>query len=708
MNIYALIGEVKKHNPVSDPHLLEQVYDFAGKVHKAQKAESDSSYIQHALRTAMILAELGLDREAVSAALLHDVLTQTAVSKEDIKNRFGEQIAKLVDGSTQLSLVTWEKLDKERIAGLQKMFLAMVDDVRVVIIKLAEQLDKIRHLPYLPAAEQEKFAGETLFIFAPLAGKLGIWSLKRELEDQSFKCLEPEKYSEIVHFLADSKENREKRIGETIRLLENELAGKNIPAEVTGRPKHIYSIHKKMEATQREFSAIYDVRAVRILVGSVQDCYAALDTIQRLWTPVSGEFDDYIAKPKRNEYRSLHTAVIGPQNKPLEIQIRTHEMHRVAEYGIASHWRYKDTKAFDTNVDEKVNYLRILLEWQQELTESKEYFRSLKVPPFAKYVYVLTPKGDIFDLPAGATPLDFAYRIHTDLGHRCRGAKVNGKLVSLDYRLRSGDRVEIVKSKERRPSRDWLNPQLGYVYTPRVKQKIRQWFRIHEREANVSRGRDVLERVLKQLRIRGKNFEEIAPLFGYKKSGDLLEAIGYGEIRSNHLKTKLNRLWKEIPDETPFVPVVSSPKEKSRILVEGAKDFLTRTAQCCRPLPGDKITGYVTKGRGVTVHRADCHNILRQKDRERLMDVGWGKGRQLHDISIRVECMDAKKILKEMAVIVEMEDARMLSSNLNVLHKEPISVINVLLEIGDVAQLNQILNKIKGLPNVYEAKKKTH
>lgn len=708
MNIATLISEVKKHYPKCDLKLLHQIYNFSEHAHKGQKSESGLPYIEHALGTALLLAELRLDPDAVAAALLHDVIVVAGVPLKTVKDSFGDDIAKLVEGATRLSLVTWEKLDGEKVESLQKMFLAMVDDVRVVIIKLSEQLDGMRHMESLPSADRMKSAKETLYIFSPLANKLGIWSVKRELEDLSFRYLEPLKYAEIVGLLAESKENRERIIGDTRQHLAREFKKKGIKAEISGRSKHIYSIYNKIKKTQRDFSGIYDVYAVRIIVENVNDCYAALDVIHRLWTPVMEEFDDYIAHPKANNYQALHTVVAGLLKKPLEIQIRTQEMHQIAEFGFASHWRYKEKSGYDPGIDAKISYLRILLEWQQELVESKIYRESLKTPPFSEYVYVFTPKGDIFDLAKGSTPLDFAYRVHTNVGHRCRGAKVNGKLVSLDYKLRNGDRVEVIKSKDARPSRDWLNPRLGYVFTPRVKQKIRQWFRSHDRNNNISRGRDVLDRELKRLGIREKNYEEVALLFKYDTPDDFFEAIGYGNLRVHHIKTKLSRHFEDKSLE--FKPESATPmtKETSQVLVMGDKDYLTRIAQCCRPLPGDDIVGFVTKGRGVTIHQSDCHNILRQEDKVRLIDVKWGEERQPYTVSIRIEGMDAKKILKEMATITETEDARIVASSLNTYQKDPVAIIHAIMEISSIVQLNRILNKIKALPTVIEAKKQTH
>ncbi len=715
MNIEALIREVQGYSPKSDPEYFRSVYTFVASAIEGHQEDSGLSSVQHSLDTAIYLAKLQLDPSAISAALLHDILLKTNTSLESIRLRFGDDTARLVEGFTLLSCITWEKLKDENVENLQKMFLAMADDARVVIIKLAEQLDHMRNLKSLSRSVQNKTAKETLYIYAPLASKLGIWSLKGELEDVALQYLDKEKFDEINQLLAEHKNTRADQISAIITTLMQKLAEHGISAEILGRPKHIYSIYKKMKDTGKDFREIYDIRGVRILVNSIKDCYAVLDVIQTLWQPIKEEFDDYIANPKSNGYRSIHVAVIGPQKKPLEIQIRTQEMHQIAEFGVASHWKYKEKAGYDTNVEAKISFLRILLEWQQELAESEEYFKSLKAPPFSKYVYVFTPKGDIFDLQKGATPLDFAYRVHTDLGHRCRGAKVKGKLVSLDYQLQNGDRVEIVKAKEKRPSRDWLNPKLGYASSPRTKQKIRYWFRKQEREVNVARGRETLERELKRFSLRDKNYEKIAGMVKYKKPDDLFDAIGRNEIKAQHISEILIRNAQQSEQEDRTVKediesgvTASSPSILPKVLVTGMKDFLTRTALCCRPLPGDDIIGFVTRGRGVTIHRRDCHNIIRQEDNSRFIDVDWGKCRQAYAVKISVEGTNSKKLLKEMADIAETEGANILTSSLNTRHNDPLAVISATLEITNITQLNRILNKIKALPYTYTAKRLTN
>jgi GTP pyrophosphokinase len=715
VNIETLLREVQEYSTKSDPESLRRIYTFASNAIEDQKEDSGLSSVQHSLDTAMYLAKLKLDPSAISAALLHDVLLKTNTSLESIRNQFGDDTAKLVEGFTLLSRITWEKLKDENAEILQKMFLAMADDARVVIIKLAEQVDRMRNLGSLSKSKQRKVAKETLYIYAPLANKLGMWSMKGELEDAALQYLDTEKYNKMDQLLAERRDVREGQISVIIRTLRQKLADQGITAAILGRPKHIFSIYKKMKEKDKDFKEIYDIRGIRIIVNSVKDCYAVLDVIQTMWQPIKEEFNDYIANPKSNGYRSIHTTVIGPQKKPLEIQIRSQAMHQIAEFGLASHWRYKEKASYDTSVEAKISYLRILLEWQQELAESEEYFKSLKATPFSKYVYVFTPKGDIFDLLEGSTPLEFAYRVHTDLGHRCRGAKINGKLVSLDYQLQNGDRVEIVKAKEKRPSRDWLNPKLGYVFSPRTKQKIRYWFRKQEREANVARGRDILERELKRSVLRDKKYDKIASLFNYKRPEDLFEAIGRSEISAQQISEMLIRNDRQSEQEDqPIREYIESGVTTRtlsilpKVLVTGMKDFLTRTALCCRPLPGDSIVGFVTRGRGITIHRRDCHNIIRQKDDSRLIKVDWGKGRQAYAVKILIEGTNSKKLLKEMAVIAETESANILASSLNTRPKDPLAVISATLEITSITQLNRILNKIKALPYTSSAKRLTN
>ncbi len=705
MDLENLLQRVKEHYPESDLELIRRAYEFAAQAHDGQLRASGEPYVQHSLETAALLADLRLDPATIAAALLHDVPEDTQTPLGKIRQEFGEEVTKLVDGVTKLSRIEWESLEEEEAESLRKMFLAMVDDIRVVLIKLADRLHNMRTLDALPEEKRKSFAQETLEIYAPLANRLGIWEMKWELEDLALQYLQPEMYREIASLLAEQRESRERQITDIITLLKSRLEQEGIKAEITGRPKHIYSIYQKMKAKEREFDEIYDIQGVRIIVDEVKDCYAALGIVHTLWRPIPGAFDDYIAMPKDNMYRSLHTAVVGPQRKPLEIQIRTWEMHQTSELGIAAHWRYKEKVGRDTSLEAKIAWLRSLLEWQQELADAREFVDSLKTDLFPTQVYVLTPKGDIVDLPAGATPIDFAYRIHTEIGDRCRGAKVNGKLVSLNYRLQNGDQVEIVTTKTGGPSRDWLNPHLGYVVTSRAKEKIRQWFKLQERTQNIAHGRIILEKELKRLGLEQMGFEEIAQLFRFKEVDDFLAAIGYGEINVQQI---VNKLAEEKEEEEPSLPTAPPPPLPSPVVqVLGTRDVLTKVAHCCNPLPGDDIVGYVTRGRGITVHRRSCRNILRQRDRERLIEVEWGEGKHIYPVVIKVVAFDRKGLLKDITTIVEAEDVNMTSANATTSQKDRLAVITATLEISSMAQLSRILAKIESLKNVLEARRQT-
>jgi GTP pyrophosphokinase len=661
------------------------------------------------------LAELHLDPATIAAGLLHDVVEDTIVTIKDLRQDFGDEVAKLVDGVTklehidQLSQISHRALEYEEAESLRKMFLAMVDDVRVVLIKLADRLHNMHTLAALPPSRRRKFARETLDIFAPLASRLGIWQIKWELEDLSLRHLEPDQYQEIARLVAERRADREKHVAEIVEILRKALKEAAIQAEVTGRPKHIYSIHKKMERKGIDFDQIYDVRGVRIIVSEVKDCYAALGIVHSLWSPIPGEFDDFIATPKDNMYQSLHTAVVAPGGKPLEVQIRTQEMHRTAELGIAAHWRYKEQQAKrDVAFEDKIAWLRSLMDWRQEVADAGEFVASVKSDVFQDRVYVFSPRGEVFDLPTGSTPIDFAYLVHTEIGHRCRGAKVNGRLVTLNYPLQSGDQVEILATKRGGPSRDWLNPVLNYTKTARARQKIRQWFRRQNRAENIARGREQLEKELKRLGVNhGESYERIAGLFGFDKMDDFLAAIGCGDINAQQIATKVLRAEREEHEEELILPEVAPPPLPTPgIMVKGVGDLLTRLARCCNPLPGDDIIGYVTRGRGVTIHRKDCLNMLRREDTERFIEVDWGQGvQQTYPVVVRVIAYDREGLLRDIAGVVADEDINLSAANVATRKKENMATITATLEITDIAQLSRVLAKIDQLPNVLEAKR---
>jgi GTP pyrophosphokinase len=705
MSIAGLIQKVMNDNPDCDPQFLTEAYDFALAAYQDKEEESGVPLIRHALGTALYLTSLHPDPQAIAAALLHDVLLETEITPARLRKRFGEEVAQLVNSMTRLRRISWGSLEKENTQRLRRMFLAMVDDVRVVLILLSEQLNSLHFLQYLPAATRRERAREALEIFAPLANRLGIRTLKWELEDQALQHLHPSKYREIVDYLAESRDSRELYVRTVITAVKKALSAAGIPAEISGRTKHIYSIYKKMKGTHRDFHEIHDVLGVRLIVPAIKDCYAALDIIHGIWTPIPGEYDDYIAVPKTNRYQSLHTAVKGPQGRSVEIQIRTEKMHRTAELGIAAHWRYKDKESRDIAVDAKVSFLRGLQDWQAHVFAPEEDGKGGPASRLANQVYALTPKGDIKVLPEGATPLDFAYHIHTDVGHRCRGAKVNGKLVTLDHRLQSGDRVEIVTGKQRRPSRDWLQARRGYVTTSRAKRDIRNWFQKQEREEYIVRGREALDRTLKRLGIRRKEYDKVAGLFGYLEMDPFFEAVGRNQISPDHIKTRLRQGGDSKTDERDRRESVNTPPALPRVTVRGVSDLLSRVARCCQPLPGDEIVGFITRGRGLTIHRSDCHNVLRQQDSGRLMEVDWGKTAAASSIPIQVTGVESEKTLKTIAQIIEDEKAVLSRSGLSPGRSGQQSTAVLNIEIRSAAQLNRILNKIKRLPAVENAQR---
>lgn len=715
MNVETLLEKIHEDLSRSDIDLIRRAYDLAAVAHADQERASGEPYIVHSLAVARRLAELHLDPAAIAAGLLHDVVEDTIVTIEDLCQDFGGEVAKLVDGVTkleqidQLSQMSGRTLEYEEAESLRKMFLAMVDDVRVVLIKLADRLHNMHTLAALPPSRRRKFARETLDIFAPLASRLGIWQIKWELEDLSLRHLEPDKYQEIARLVTERRADREKHIAEIVEILQKTLKEEGIQAEVTGRPKHIYSIYKKMERKGIDFDQIYDVRGVRIIVNEVKNCYATLGAVHSLWSPIPGEFDDFIATPKDNLYQSLHTAVVAPGGKPLEVQIRTHEMHRTAELGIAAHWRYKEQQARrDVAFENKIAWLRSLMDWRQEVADAGEFVDSVKSDVFQDRVYVFSPKGGVFDLPAGSTPIDFAYLVHTEIGHRCRGAKVNGRLVALNYQLQNGDQVEILTTKRGGPSRDWLNPVLNYTKTARARQKIRQWFKRQNRTENIARGREQLEKELKRLGVNhDESYERIAGLFGFGRVDDFLAAIGCGDINAQQIAAKVLQAEREEHEEELKLPEVAPPPLPTPgIMVKGVGNLLTRLARCCNPLPGDDIIGYVTRGRGVTIHRKDCLNMLRREDAERFIEVDWGQGiQQTYPVVIRVIAYDREGLLRDIAGVVADEDISMSAANVVTRKKENMATITATLEITDIAQLSRVLAKIDQLPNVLEAKR---
>jgi guanosine-3',5'-bis(diphosphate) 3'-pyrophosphohydrolase len=578
----------------------------------------------------------------------------------------------------------------------------MAEDVRVVLVKLADRLHNMRTLWPLPPADQQRISQETREIYAPLAGRLGIWQLKWQLEDLAFRYLEPEPYFQIAEMLDARRSERERYVGQVESIVRRELAKHGVAnAEVKGRAKHIYSIHQKMEKYADEGKSlhdIYDLVAVRILVDTIADCYNALGVVHQLWRPLPGTFDDYIATPKESMYRSLHTTVMGLGARPLEVQIRTREMHQLAEYGVAAHWRYKEGGRRDIRYEERLAWLRQLLEWQRDLSQAEELVEAVKTDIFRDQVFVFTPKGEIKDLPAGSTPLDFAYRIHTELGHTCVGGKVNGRLVSLNYQLQNGDVVQILNSKSSKgPSRDWLNPNLGYVHTTHAREKIRQWFKREERDENIARGREMVEKEVRRIGLTIPQVQdELLRLFRFDDLDDFFQAVGYGGVSAHHIGPKLAAILQ--PEEQAALPSDVAPRDTvaTGLRVLGTGDLLTRMARCCNPVPGDKIVGYVTRGEGVTVHRQDCHNVAHQDDKERLVEVEWGRRGQLYPVAVHIEAWDSVGLLRDISTMVAEEQVNMVGVRTQE-HDDGTISIFVTLETSGIEQLTRLLGKLESV-----------
>jgi GTP pyrophosphokinase len=710
-----------------DRERILRAYQFAEAAHINQKRASGEPYITHCVAVAAILAEMRVPPVVVIAGLLHDTVEDTPVTLLDIQNEFTEEVAHLVDGVTKLTnLPRVSRADQHAENGitddtietlpepqertrrrdlrnetLRKTFLAMGEDIRVVLIKLADRLHNMRTLSFMPENKRLRIAQETLDIFAPLANRLGIWHMKWELEDLGFRYTNPEKYKEIAENLAERRVDRESQVENIIIKVKGILEKAGIQSEISGRPKHIYSIYKKMIEKGRPFEMVRDLRAIRLIVKDVQSCYAALGIIHTHWRPIPHEFDDYIAAPKDNFYQSLHTAVIYDDGKPLEVQIRTPEMHQNAEYGIAAHWLYKEKGKRDDIYDQRINWLRRLMEWRQDVQDAQEFVDGMKTDVFEDRVYVFTPRGDIIDLPAGSTPIDFAYHVHTEIGHRCRGAKINGKLVTLEYELHTGDQLEILTAKQGGPSRDWLNPNLGLVKTQRARSKIQAWFKRQDREQNVEQGKAMLDRELRRLGLLDLDLETIAQTFDQKSVEDLYASLGCGDISLNRIINRLSEINKT-PDPLLDVKPPSEVKDNgTAITVVGLKGILTSLARCCNPAPGDEIVGYITRGRGATIHRRDCPNILRLREGERIVKVSWGEPHRTFPVAIQIRAYDRQGLMNDISAILNNESINLVDINLKFSHNQ--AVINLVLEVGNIAQLSRTLTRIENLPNVVEA-----
>ncbi len=716
-------SRIRAYNPDADLTGLDDAYDFAIKAHQGQLRKSGEPFVNHPLEVALILAELHLDTATLKAALLHDVVEDSEVSLAEIRDRFGDEVAELVDGVTKLGKIEFESLSEAQSNNLRKMLIAMAKDIRVILIKLADRLHNMRTLAALPPERRIDKARETMEIYAPLAHRLGISQVKWELEDLAFFYLEPVKFHQVSKMVAESRAEREGFTQQIVQELHDELAAVGIEAEIGGRPKHLYSIYQKMSGKGKDFKEIYDLIALRIVVDSVKDCYGALGTVHSIYKPVPGRFKDYVAMPKFNMYQSLHTTVIGPQGRPLEIQIRTEDMHRTSEYGIAAHWRYKEGRKGEESFDERLAWLRQMLEWQTELKDPREFMEALKIDLFDEEVFVFTPKGDVISLRRGSTPIDFAYAIHTEVGNHCVGAKVNGSIVPLGYELQMGDRVEVLTNKNANPSRDWLN----IVKTSSARSKIRNHFSKATRVDDVQHGRDELAKVMRKhgagigSKSAEKALDAVAEEMNYAKGEDIFAQIGGGKLSAKLVATRLlKRMSKEgvcpeppKPAEEPLPlsqPMTPPRKARKRagggVVVKGIDDVLVRLARCCNPVPGDEIIGFVTRGRGVSVHRKTCpnaHELLSSP--ERIIDVEWDQGsKATYQVEIFVEALDRLRLLQEVTMAIAESGVNILSSATTT-HRDGIVDMRFLFEIGEMSRLDALLRDVRQVEGVFEARR---
>lgn len=709
--------------------IVEKAYTFARDAHKEQFRKSGEPYIIHPIQVAGILAELRMDPSTVASGFLHDVVEDTPVTLDDLKAEFGEEIAMLVDGVTKLGKIKYKSHEEQQAENHRKMFIAMAQDIRVILIKLADRLHNMRTLKHLPTQKQRRIANETLEIFAPLAHRLGISRVKWELEDTALRYLNPQQYYRIVHLMRQKRDERERYLQDVIDGVNDNLEELNIQADITGRPKHIYSIYRKMSIQQKQFNEIYDLLAVRIIVSSIKDCYAVLGIIHTRWKPMPGRFKDYIAMPKSNMYQSIHTTVIGPQGEPLEVQIRTTEMHQIAEYGVAAHWAYKEGKVVNakTSFDNKMTWFREILEYQNEADNAEDFMESLKLDLFSDVVYVFTPKGDVYELPNGSVPLDFAYRIHTEIGNKTIGAKVNGKIVTLDYQLKTGDIIDILTSKHSYgPSRDWLK----LVKTSQARNKIKQFFKRQTKEENVEKGRDAVEKELRQSGYDPKEYltnphlEQVAAKLNFSHEDDLFAAVGYNGLTPVQVANRLTekeRREREAEQETEklltqFENKVSNSeanneklkiKHNAGVVVQGVGNLLIRLSRCCNPVPGDEIIGYITKGRGISIHRKDCPNV-QSIEEERLIEVEWEaadlQAKNDYNVDIEVYGYNRNGLLNEILQVVNS-----LTSNINGVNakvdQNKMATLVLTLQIHNINHLQRVVDKIKQIPDIYAVRR---
>ncbi len=718
-----LINQIESYNPNADIAVVVKAYNYAEMAHSsAQTRLSGERYFVHPYQVAQILADLHVDVQTIAAGLLHDVVEDTGITYDEIKREFGEEIANMVDGVTKLSKVKYRNKEERQAESLRKMIIAMSKDIRVVIIKLADRLHNIRTLEYMPEAKQYQKAMETIEIYAPIANRLGMASIKWELEDLSLKYIDPEGYADLVQKVQEKSEKRKRYISQIISTMTEKLDDAGIQSDIKGRPKSLYSIYKKMYFKNKSFEQIYDLIAVRIIVDSIKDCYGALGTVHTLWKPIPGRFKDYIAMPKPNMYQSLHTTVIGPDGEPFEIQIRTLDMHRTAEYGIAAHWKYKEGIDAQTNYEEKLNWLRQMLEWQQETNDPQEFMESLKIDLYADEVFVFTPKGEVVNLPTNSTPIDFAYRVHSAVGNKCVGAKVNGRIVPLDTKLRTGDQVEILTSQSSAgPSRDWLK----IATSSQAKSKIRKFFKERDKDFNVEKGKELVEREIKKQGFQVADLlkddwiKSVADKYSMYTASNLYAAVGNGGITENQIVNRLKTLYLEKNKDKIELEKIEAleknasmasrlpakmEKHASGVIIKGVDNIKIKFSKCCNPVPGDAIVGYITRGRGVSIHRADCTNIhdLNDSEDQRFLEVEWDAGKKATFISeIQIKALDRPKFLQDLTNLYTESKVNAVSLNLRV-NKEKIAIVDIGFEINETKQIEDLMKKIKRLDGVLE------
>ena len=714
-----IISQIESYNPNADLGIVAKAYNFAEMAHSnAQTRFSGERYFIHPYNVALILADLHMDVQTVCAGLLHDVVEDTGITFDEIKREFGEEIANMVDGVTKLSKVKYRNKEERQAESLRKMIVAMSKDIRVVIIKLADRLHNIRTLQYMPKEKQYQKAMETIEIYAPIANRLGIASIKWELEDLSLKYIDPEGYEDLLKKVQEKSEKRKDYISHIIDIINKKLQESGMEADIKGRPKSLYSIYKKMYYKNRLFEQIYDLIAIRIIVENIKDCYGALGIVHTLWKPVPGRFKDYIAMPKPNMYQSLHTTVIGPEGEPFEIQIRTLEMHRTAEYGIAAHWKYKEGIDDKTKYEEKLNWLRQMLEWQQETNDPQEFMEALKIDLYTDEVFVFTPKGEVINLPTGSTPIDFAYRVHTAVGNKCVGAKVNGRIVPLDAKLKTGDQVEILTSQSSvGPSRDWLK----IAASSQAKSKIRKFFKDRDKDFNFEKGKELVEREIKKQGyqvadlLKDDWIKTVADKYNMSAASNLFAAVGSGGITESQIVNRLKLIYLEKNKdkleleriENLEKSLAKSPqreKHTSGVIIKGIDNIKVRFSKCCNPVPGDAIVGYITRGRGVSIHRADCTNIhdLSDSDDQRFIEVQWDNKEKATFISeLQIKALDRPKLLQDITSLYV--DAKLNAVSLNLrINKEKVAIVDIGFEINDIKQIEDLIKKMKKLDGVLE------